>query len=557
MRADRVSFPWRRIGGSAFLDLRHYLVVTPFAFFFAIIVGVGTRDLLPIEIEILGQLAAVLSCWAVFLTTAFVITRGERRLLLHPAAVLLFGIGIGLVNFFAFDLVVAATGNEELLDGTRVLSAGNAITFGLGSVLGLSAYKVISTQLTSERDLLIASRLSFEIQKRSESFLSPALDKVRAAIVAHNSHSDQKPNFLAEQIEEIVDDDIRPASRRLWSQQISGVPGYGFRNLSRILLSGKIRIPLFAIIPGLIPTLATSASMLSASFSFSVITLDAAILGSLYLLVNLISSKFDKFTILIYATLSFLAPALVVGINTLLFEGLYLNLWANYWLLAAWLLVVNFVFAFIAASLRTRAEILVQLNSFEDRTKGEFSDDIMKNLVNRETANILHSSVQNKLLSFSRGLAQGPVSPVLLEQLLATLEDELQESISAKRIQSRGMEAVILELQTAWSGLLTITYSGLEHVTTLSSQLIAPVLEEAISNAVRHGKASKLSITFLVHGESLILLLEDDGFGPTSGKPSLGSSLYDLVSNGDWSLERSTSGGAVLKINLSRAQTSI
>ena len=106
------------------------------------------------------------------------------------------------------------------------------------------------------------------------------------------------------------------------------------------------------------------------------------------------------------------------------------------------------------------------------------------------------------------------------------------------------------KLENSWRGILNITFTGLEFTAGLTAQLITPVLEEAISNSVRHGKAEKVAVEFALEEDELFLIISDDGFGPRNGKSNLGSSLFSLVSKGNWTLTPIPTGGSRLKIEL-------
>ena len=75
---------------------------------------------------------------------------------------------------------------------------------------------------------------------------------------------------------------------------------------------------------------------------------------------------------------------------------------------------------------------------------------------------------------------------------------------------------------------------------------VGEVLEEAISNSVRHGKSQRIWIvvTQLSDG-TLQLILKDDSKIPLpefQDRIGLGTKLFNLVSDGRWSLEHGESG---------------
>jgi two-component sensor histidine kinase len=94
-----------------------------------------------------------------------------------------------------------------------------------------------------------------------------------------------------------------------------------------------------------------------------------------------------------------------------------------------------------------------------------------------------------------------------------------------------------------WEGLITIKVSVdpvLEMVTNDRVKDLGEVIEEIISNSVRHGGAQNISIsiTSLDHPD-IKLVIEDDAINPLPLVPSrigLGTKILNLVSDGRWSI---------------------
>ena len=73
--------------------------------------------------------------------------------------------------------------------------------------------------------------------------------------------------------------------------------------------------------------------------------------------------------------------------------------------------------------------------------------------------------------------------------------------------------------------------------------IIGRVVEEGISNAIRHGRARKVEVRIdVLENREIDVHILDDGHGPQNGTPSLGSALLNQASKGNWSLKAKEKG---------------
>jgi glucose-6-phosphate-specific signal transduction histidine kinase len=68
------------------------------------------------------------------------------------------------------------------------------------------------------------------------------------------------------------------------------------------------------------------------------------------------------------------------------------------------------------------------------------------------------------------------------------------------------------------------------------SETVGRVVEEGISNAMRHGQATRIDISVTIANGMCQVELTDNGCGPGSGRPGVGSALLHQSSGGDWTL---------------------
>jgi two-component sensor histidine kinase len=128
-----------------------------------------------------------------------------------------------------------------------------------------------------------------------------------------------------------------------------------------------------------------------------------------------------------------------------------------------------------------------------------------------------------------------------IERLIALLKDpdaefEFVTSDLQKEVASR---------LDPWVGLLDIDLyidPALESVQTPRVRDLAEVVEELISNSIRHGKAKKIELKVLRSGaKDVEIVAIDDSVVPPSNveqKSGLGTRIFNLASDGRWSLKR-------------------
>lgn len=114
---------------------------------------------------------------------------------------------------------------------------------------------------------------------------------------------------------------------------------------------------------------------------------------------------------------------------------------------------------------------------------------------------------------------------------------------------SKSLKVEIDSRLDPWQGILNVSCEVDPELESLESKKIrelGEVLEEAIANANRHGQAKNLLVRVMKTGDNEIEInLTDDAIRPLLDSPKrsgLGTQIFNLVSDGRWSLTRSVSG---------------
>jgi two-component sensor histidine kinase len=107
-----------------------------------------------------------------------------------------------------------------------------------------------------------------------------------------------------------------------------------------------------------------------------------------------------------------------------------------------------------------------------------------------------------------------------------------------------------------WDGLMQVQsqFKGTDKEGTSSeAKKIGLVLDEALSNSFRHGKASKVKITLEASKDTLKLSVIDNGIGPTNGAEGMGSQTFDAIAGSSWELAADQEIGSRFTLALRRS----
>lgn len=168
----------------------------------------------------------------------------------------------------------------------------------------------------------------------------------------------------------------------------------------------------------------------------------------------------------------------------------------------------------------------------------------------RETAQYLHGSLQTRLVACSLAMEQASeIGDV------AALKQALAEAMSALDTQAtpvspaRSVRDEVGRKIGLWAGFCDFHVTMNDDIAESPDHAVevGRVIEEAISNAIRHGNASRVQVSVTRDaGGRLLVGVTDNGTGPQGGSPGLGTAYLAMVSEGSWTLEATEHGTRVL-----------
>ncbi|MGA1346578.1 MAG: sensor histidine kinase [Ilumatobacteraceae bacterium] len=141
----------------------------------------------------------------------------------------------------------------------------------------------------------------------------------------------------------------------------------------------------------------------------------------------------------------------------------------------------------------------------------------------RRLAALLHGKVQSRLLGCAMALEFAGEDPgairTALDRTLAVLSDEWA-------MEGHPSAAPLAEVVAAWVGLCDVRVHGVDVIPPDAVDDAAVVIEELIANAVRHGRAGRVTVAIDARSDGLEITAVDDGTGGAHpGRPGLGSSV--------------------------------
>jgi signal transduction histidine kinase len=130
--------------------------------------------------------------------------------------------------------------------------------------------------------------------------------------------------------------------------------------------------------------------------------------------------------------------------------------------------------------------------------------------------------------------------------------ERITQSLSKPLNAEIDLKSAMDDLLEVWQGVVEIAYTGSKEAVDLldkddfAKQSISEICKEAVGNAYRHGKATKVQIDLQIVAKRFELTISNDGIAPVEKRTKgIGSKMLDDLAP-RWSLTN-TGGITVLK----------
>lgn len=504
--------------------------------------------------EVATQGISIGVCWLMLLATRKFFFKQRH---IEPARVyqvMLFGGLLGAAKYFSTVIVLSLMGHE-ISGAPDLIWSLNSIAFGAAIAPAFAAAEFKRRELIRERDLLISERVLRGLGRQSEASLGPIVADLKAILRERNKPEvEYSSQHYAAKISDLIENRVRPLSHKLWAKEQKKIDSYEIGSMLRAALRGRpfstLLVPVISFIGGL----ATGFAAGDFAEALARYSMNIAIAFVFFSVGNILVKSFRRFAQPLFWLILFATPVAVVQANALLFGGQIYGSQSNALGLTATLIfMLSITYSVGSSVLSNRKQISLELSN-SDLLRQE-SDVIQaaQRISDRDLANYLHSTVQNRLLSSAmrigkskHGSAEEIEATAELESFTASIESAWRESVM------KTSSEVIGEIIERWKGFVEISVKGGIANSDVSPELMGYLVEEAVSNAVRHGRAKRLTIEISDDQTHSCIKFTDDGYGPKAGKSKLGTSLFESATAGDWSLAPASSGGSVLTLNIPR-----
>lgn len=433
----------------------------------------------------------------------------------------------------------------------RIAHARNEVISGR-EVLIADAVELAATSI-SQNALLDEVRGTVMLAVDSE--LAPARSEVARQLRALDEphpESISGPTLLRD----ATHDSVRPLIELLTSPRIGRPDPIGVWGTIRAIVQTQPFHPFVLVV---IYALSNAASFWVLRGSLRA-ALDIAI-GILLIAVILNSGNYLMHRFPMHHGTIFMATFVILQVPTVLFLFLASNPLASALFDSFAAVLVSFTLVLLTSSFgswRQRQEAAQQM--FRDLLSEErvlaLTRTQLASEVARDVAQKLHGPVQARLTACAVAMEEAARSQdtLLYRESLERAHRILNSSLFVETDRDpHTLEEAIEWATEPWRGLVGITWAiepGLGGSSD-DDALVESVVEEAISNAVRHGRATRIQIDITSAYDGITLQVDDNGNGPTTQSPGLGSRLFERTSRGRWSLGNSSqTPGACLRIHL-------
>jgi signal transduction histidine kinase len=394
---------------------------------------------------------------------------------------------------------------------------------------------------------LNSGRLS-EIAEQVAQMTSPVRTKL--AKLSEGSFTDAQVREAVADLQQVVKEQIRPLSHRLWFDRTSHLLKF---KLSNLLLDAfktdETPILFFTALTTFSIFVGTTVSMginigavISLIFGITIYMLFT--LEKLLLKIEMIKSRFiHPIFLILVATV----PLLLTHVYFNLSEIAYWSLYSNVGVAGSVFLTAIFT-TMLSQSLIDRAKIIDILTT--QITSGyveEHLQAIARMTEDSEIASYLHSSLQSELTAVALKLDQAAKSgnrdevKSIIQYAQIVIERDLTVNFHAGEHSPLERINALLD---AWRGIADIKID-LQKIELCETQVltdISQVIEEAVSDAVRFGNANLISISGDASPDHYYFKVTDNGKSKPQGGSGLGTILLDEIAPNLWRREFALEG---------------
>jgi len=528
------------------------IAAVPFAFSF--------RENSPsiLLLSILGCLITIVSACIYW---ALIEISKQRKLsdsLLANISILVFvGIMRGLTFFYLLEFLNIK--NPTPLLG-RLLNSTYTVVFWIGL---FSLLIEMNHRFRRKYRALLAQILVLKLrdgEKPDPGYAHLALDIARMQLKIKTTIQERKPEVhdsqhaedLAQALREEIDQSLRPLSQRLWIKSLYMPPVSKVGSVLSTAVT-ELNYPFFLsaglyAFANIVNTTQSLGFMAGGLFAISTFV----VFSIFELIRRFLVSKCHKQKSTINILFITFIGLLVGGIVNLCFSLLKLNYsFAVALFTSPSLPALIVAISSIRITLQDRGTIMRSLTEKVSKHK-----DIQYDLVSHgNAASYLHNSLQSELTALAfqlDSLAQNPNperSRAVMERLDALVSQSKSEDFK------NFLETPQIRLNrivNSWDGIADVKLDldfGIWR-DSIRSSLVVSLLQEAVANSVRSGRANHVKVRGELNGDVIVVTVTDNGSATLlTERRGIGSQWIDRIAVSDWTLEQRETGH-VLRVEI-------
>lgn len=566
------------IGGKHFLNRTSLLLMIPFLVVISVLSNstaisdpslVASSALYRYLALIIANIASLAFCWVYLEAVDRTLFKNKDLRPIKIYWVLLFGASLGFLKGYTTGLFSWIFGSELDLAIAVSNRIGQTTLLGLWTVPLVALVTATFMRFQTERQILLAENLeqnlnsknplinSGESSEELKLYLSQA--KAEVSALRNGNKAETSNQDISKKLRDLVETGLRPISHKIWQENSKASSSLKLSQLAKLAVKKNpfpIGLILIGLAIGLLPINLTAFPLGDALLrTLVMLALTSIILMSAKRLPR--ESTIGIWGVFLGATVVSTGVSLAAAIAVFGYPltSRDIPIWIAYFL---WQFQLSLFASVVSEVLSSRAEIRKEL--IQSLGKEQLDSDVrgaLGRIRNRELAQYIHGDIQNKLLSFALKFDQDNLSTDDVSKLLEDVDSLFSRAISEyQSVDTADLDQELAHLVQRWAGFVNIDQKNSLSNSDLSEQEIkslVQVVSEGVSNAVRHGFAKNLKIN-IQRSESdnsqIEVTVEDDGLGPRSGQPGLGTELFNATSGTNWALTSGKFGGSVLRARL-------
>lgn len=546
-----------RIDAVAALDPRFLIAIVPAAVLTAVFMRApaDTREVVAWTVVQVASFA-VTALWMLLLRARL---RAAERRMLGLALLLVVGASLGFVKGFTTSTFAWTAGLTD--DAFATPERWRVVGTTLRGALMVAAAGLVSAALVRYRieyDRLIVERARRVLLSGDSASGERGARVARFATEARLRIDGAEDSTVAAVLEEVVEQRLRPLTRELWEASDTATD-FTLVSLLRAALYSAAYPALPVATMFMITMFVARTEYAPLGANLLLVVLDVVVISGVFTLARRTRSQARRWEVLHLVVTVSVTTLVLVGHEAVVLgqvAGASAPTAAAIVVLVL-LLVLTVLASAVQVALRTRGAVRVEVDELLGSELDIAIAEVSRRLYDREVADQLHSTMQNRLVAAARRIdASGGRDAVVREEVSAIgrLLDDLAAGVAEPTASLRDQVAGLAGRWKGFVQLETDLDASLDALAQPVQDRLAQAVAEAVNNAVRHGRAARVGVALRqdlggVPG-LLRLVVEDDGLGPVQRPAGLGSRLFGALSGGDWSLQARREGGSRLEATI-------